>query len=89
MNKIHSIYNNGGATCDRYTVYYGGRGSVCHTERGVFREFLGMSGAPFHPQGFCQHGTGVPGRHNGKRITFDDLPEDCQRAVLQDLEGGH
>ena len=85
MNKIHSIYDageNGGA--DRYTVYFKGRGTL---NRGAarLRLFIGMSGAPFHPQGVCQHGYGMPGKHNGKRITFDQLPADCQRAVNQDL----
>jgi len=83
--KIHSIYDNGGETADRFAVYFKGRGTLNHTSRGTLRAYLGMSGAPFHPQGFCQHGQGMPGKHNGKRITFEQLPADCQRAVLQDL----
>jgi hypothetical protein len=46
------IYDNGGATCDRYTVVFTGR----YTGRtGGEYWVLGMSGAPFWPQGFCQH----------------------------------
>lgn len=81
--KIHSIYDNGGATCDRYTVYYGGRGTINH--RNGLRYCLGMNDRPFHPQGFGQHSEGKPGRHNGKRIAFDDLPAHCQRLVKRDL----
>ena len=55
--------------------------------------YLAMSGAPFHPQGFCQHGemqlSAVAYKGRGgcfdKRIKFVDLPEDCQKAVLHDL----
>ena len=87
MNRIHSIYDageSGGA--DRYTVYYKGRGTLHRFGvNNYLRQGLAMSGAPFHPQGFCQHTSGQPGRHNGKRITFDQLPADCQKAVMQDL----
>jgi len=44
-----------------------------------------MSGAPFHPQGYGQHGEGKPGRHNGRRIAWADLPADCRRLVEMDL----
>lgn len=81
-------YDDGGETIDRYTVVYTGK-------RGGY--YVGMSGAPYHPQGFCQHGEGlvdVPngswppaiGRKNhlGTRIAFSELPIDCKRVVLQD-----
>ncbi len=28
------------------------------------------------------------GKHLGKRIPFAQLPEDCRKAVFQDLKGG-
>ena len=83
--KIHSVWDNGGKTCDRYTVYYKGRGSLNHTGNGSLRLCLGMSEHPSHPCGVGQHGYGYHGRHNGKRIAFEDLPPDCQKAVLNDL----
>lgn len=83
--KIHSIYDNGGETLDRYAVYYKGRGSLYHNSQATFRYFLSMSENPSHPQGYGQHGWGMPGKHNGKRIKFEDLPEQCQKLVLQDL----
>ncbi len=79
--KIYRVYDNGGETFDRYTVYLAGRGQVyC----GV-RTCVMMSEKPTHPQGICQHGTGVVGRHNGRKIGLADLPEECQR-VLEDYE---
>ena len=83
--KIHSIYDNGGETADRYTVYYSGRGTVRHTVDGTMRFCVCMNAAPFHPQGIGQHGEGMPGRHNGRKISWADLPKDCQRVVEQDL----
>ena len=68
---------------DRYTVVFTAtKDGVCH--------YVGMSGAPFHPQGICQHGEHdrmidrPRYRHLGKRITFSDLPKPCQRVVLSD-----
>ncbi len=72
-------YDNGGKTFDRYTVIY------LDFKRGDLYESVGMSDNPFHPQGFCQHDEAKRGRHLGKRISFYDLPADCQKAVINDL----
>jgi len=75
------IYDNGGKTFDRYTVVF-----IDRPERKVNHfECLGMSDNPFHPQGFGQHSTAVPGRHLGKRIKFDELPFPCQKLVHQNI----
>jgi hypothetical protein len=76
-----AIYDDGGKTFDRYTAVY-----LDEPERlpGTY-ECVGMSEHPFHPQGFGQHSGAMPGRHLGKRITFDKLPVDCRRLVLRDL----
>jgi len=79
-------YDNGGTTIDRYTVVFTGR------YRGHGGEFmyLGMSSNPTHPQGFGQHGFSQDQidrptyGHLGKKISFDDLPADCQELVLSD-----
>ena len=76
------IYDNGGASFDRYTVVFMNEPEY---QPGTFMA-LGMSEHPFHPQGFGQHCAAMPGRHLGKRIKFEDLPEDCQKLVKQDLE---
>lgn len=77
------IYDNGGKTLDRYTVVFMDQPEHPAPSFAV----LGMSEHPFHPQGFGQHCTAMPGRHLGKRIKFEQLPPDCQRCVLQDLRG--
>lgn len=85
---VIGIYDN--PSCiDRYTVVY------ASIEIGGQRywPYLGMSSAPFHPQGFGQHGesryritgTGWGANGAGRCINFADLPTDCQTAVLNDL----
>lgn len=65
---------------DRYTIYYDEPGS-----RAGFHPCLGASEHPFHPQGIGQHSEGQLGAHNGKRISFSQLPPDVQLAVKQDI----
>ncbi len=89
-------YDNGGETIDRYTVVFSGRYTV---RTGGEHQVLGMDAHPYSPGGFGQHcgyrevvdalnGKWPPkiGRRNhlGVRIRFEDLPPDCQRAVLED-----
>lgn len=86
---IKAVYDDG-KSIDRYTVYYSRRsdwGIVrgTHSFQMNLYPCVGMNCAPFHPQGFGQHGSGCLGRHNGKRIRFEDLPADCQKLVMQDL----
>jgi hypothetical protein len=76
--KIKAIYDNGGETLDQYTVYY-------NTRYRQLYDCRGMSKHPCSPQGFGQCSSGKLGRHNGKRINFEDLPEDCQKLVNRDL----
>lgn len=74
-------YDNGGETFDRYTVVYldePERPAGCFAARG-------MSAHPFHPQGFGQCCTAMPGPHLGKKVQLEDLPPDCQRLVRLDL----
>lgn len=96
------VYDNEGESADRYTVIYthahsfGLKGWV---------PYLGMSAAPYHPQGIGLHGEMrqgdmVEGRKRGdfppaigrkgnlgRRIRFQDLPDDCKRAVVDDYAG--
>jgi hypothetical protein len=73
-------YDNGGKTCDRYTVVY----MKEPRSNGLFNA-RAMNHQPFHPQGFGQSTTAKLGRHLGKRIKFSALPEDCRKLVMQDL----
>jgi len=87
-------YDNNGESIDRYTVVFTGR----YRGEGWF-QYLAMNSAPFHPQGFGQHGESqtqidvnnwgfapAMGRkcHLGKRIPFSELPPDCQKLVMRD-----
>lgn len=86
--KIHSIYDNGGITYDRFTVYFAGRGTVRTDRSGhKLRACRGMSEFPCHPAGFGQWCEGQPGKHNGRKITFQELPVECQVLIKSDLQG--
>lgn len=86
-------YDNGGRSFDRYTVVFGRKriDTVTH--------YRAMSEHPCHTQGFGQWGESQDwidhnkhgfapaiGRtcHLGRRITFLELPEDCQELILAD-----
>jgi len=76
-------YDNGGETFDRYTV-------VLTNLRIGYQMYLAMSEHPFHPQGFGQHETSQTPidspayGHLGRKVTFESLPPDVQRCVMQD-----
>lgn len=74
------LYDNGGRTFDRFTAVF-----LDQPERqpGTFAA-LGMSDHPFHPQGFGQHCTAMPGRHLGRRINRGELPQDCRILLKQE-----
>jgi hypothetical protein len=78
--KIKAVYDNGGKTFDRYSVYY--ENVECIKDGKKMYTCFGMSEHPFHPQGFGQHSCGQLGKHNGKKISWSELPEDCKLASL-------
>ncbi len=81
-------YDNGGKSIDRYTVVYTGR----YDQKRNGCMYVSMNSSPFHPQGFGQHGDSPTPidyptySHLGKKIKFTDLPEDCQKLVVQDYK---
>jgi hypothetical protein len=79
MRKTIRIYDNGGATADRYTAIDMDRPTG---DPGLF-EAVGFDDNPFHPQGFGQHTSAMPGAHLGKRISVIELPEPAQKFVEQ------
>lgn len=72
---IKSIYDNGGITCDRYSI-------VFKEKEGKYNIHLGLSIEPTHPQGFSQWSQCVDGDHLGTKITFEELPTNIQEHVL-------
>ena len=91
--KKISVWDDGDKFADRYTVVF--LDDIGESWEGLANVvYLAMGATPFHPQGFCQHGemnlnaVAYKGRGGAftKRIKFTELPADCQKAVLQDME---
>lgn len=83
MTKILAVYDNGGKTMDRYSVY---TDDVDHIQYGKkLYMVLGMSNNPNSPQGFSQWSSGTLGAHNGKKIAFSSLPKHIQQHVRSRL----
>lgn len=78
------IYDNGGRTLDRYTILPPRDAGADYRENspGTWSAIC-ASAHPFHPQGFGQHCRAAPGSHLGRRIRWDDLPEDVQAFAAQ------
>lgn len=76
--KIIACYDNGGKTFDRYTIVFDSK----HDVQGLFNECLGLSNDPSSPQGFSQFSGCQMGRHLGKKLRFEQLPEHVQKHVL-------
>ncbi len=88
---VLAIYDNGGKTLDRYTVFYKptepqsyGYGSI---------GYRGMSESPASAQGFGIYGEMKPfevaayrNRIYRESCKWTDLPEDVQRSVRQDCK---
>jgi hypothetical protein len=70
--QILAIYDNGGTSLDRYTIYlndsYMSSGSNINC-------CLTLSDNPTSPTGICQHSSGMLGTHNGKHISWYMLPQ--------------
>lgn len=84
--KVCRIFDTGpNGAFDRYTVAFKGyRVTGC----GMIYPYLASSDNPFHPQGFGQHGESsdfLTGKHLGKRVSFESLPEQVQEFILQNI----
>ena len=75
------IYDNSGKTFDRYTAVF-----MDQPERDGCFAALAMSVDPFHPQGIGQHTEAMPGRHLGRRVGIDALPQACRRFMENEHE---
>jgi hypothetical protein len=84
--KVCRIFDNGGASFDRYTIAF--KGYKLPHWRGLIYPYLACNAYPFDPQGFGQHGEGysyITGRDIGKRIAFETLPIDVQTFILNNI----
>lgn len=95
--KYIRVYDNGGESFDRYTVVFTGNYNNIGVKKrtGNPRKsyfYVGMSERPFALNGFGQHGESdsIIDRptygHLGKKITFNDLSEDCKKLVVSDYK---
>jgi hypothetical protein len=82
------VYDNGGKTFDRYTAVFSGKvwdeqfKRTPDKVKAKFKMMLGFSSNPTHPQGYSQWSEGQEGRHLGRPVKFEDLPEPLQHHVL-------
>lgn len=83
--KVCRVWDFGDTVADRYTIAFRGYHIAGY---GMVYPYLASSENPFHPQGFGQHGESrefLKGRHLGKRVEFEYLPEQVQRFILLEL----
>ena len=83
--KTCRIYDAGDQFADRYTIAFKG---YRLKDWGMIYPYLSASENPYHPQGVGQHGEAphpMTGRHLGKRVSFDSLPEPVQRFILMNI----
>ena len=81
---ICKIWDNGGATIDRYTIAFKAR----RYNGRLFWPYLAASENPFHPLGFGQYGESQDGplsQPDDKRVTFESLPEQVQKFIMQNI----
>lgn len=79
------IFDAGDKYADRYTIAFKG---YRVNEYGMVYPYLAASCYPFHPQGFGQHGESrhfLTGKHLGKRVSFDSLPDQVKQFILQNI----
>lgn len=86
---VLAIYDNGGKTWDRYTVFYKPTDSQSYGYGSI--GYRGMSEHPYAPNGFGIYGEMKPfevaayrNRIYRESCKWTDLPEDVQRAVRND-----
>lgn len=88
---VLDVWDNKGRTTDRYTVYFGGE-FLIQDATGTWVQYLAMSDAPTHPQGFSQWASCTAQERasfayrrpdGNRRIRWADLPAHIQQHVIQ------
>ena len=83
--KTCRIFDAGEGFADRYTIAFKGYRVDGY---GMVYPYLASGNDPFHPQGFGQHGESrefLTGKHLGKRIEFESLPDQVKRFILENI----
>ena len=68
------IYDNGGKTFDRYTVFFPSDETSA----------LGIGPTGNVPNGFCMWVFAIKGNHLGKKINFADCPIPVRKAIKEE-----
>ena len=74
MDGRVTIYDNGGRSFDRYTVFLHDHGYT-----------LGIGGTGNVPNGFCMTVDAIEGDHLGRIISLDDMTPAARLAVIREL----
>ena len=77
------MYDNGGRSADRFTLIPPRWAAAQYREPSGLWLCFGCNSEPFHPQGIGMYDSAAPGQHLGRRIGWDALPPDVQRAARQ------
>ena len=84
--KVCRVFDTGpDGAFDRYTVAFKGYRVQGY---GMCYPYLASSENPFNPQGFGQHGESrgfLTGKHLGKRVSFESLPDQVKEFSLQNI----
>jgi hypothetical protein len=83
--KNLQIWDNGGETLDRYTVFK----AYERSERCIFdnkEKVFPAIGASVTGAGFYQHTSASKGKHLGKRIKFEDLDTELQNKLINEFQ---
>ena len=96
--EVLDVFDNGGKTADRYTVFFGGpmlimTGAAADVNPGsVDVPYLGMSETPSHPQGVGMWGelrayevANYRYKHGRERIRWADLPDAVKECVTRSI----
>lgn len=81
--RVCVIYDNGGATIDRYTVVLK---AYRYPDGELEYPYLACSEHPFNS--FGQHGwskESIRGPNLGKRVAFDNVPKEVQEFIIQEF----
>lgn len=84
--KVCRIFDTGAdGVFDRYTIAFKGYRVHGH---GMVYPYLASSDYPFHPQGYGMHEESkefVTGKHLGKRVRFESLPDSVKKFILVNI----
>ncbi len=82
MSRIIAVYDNP-EFADRYTVVLDRKGWTLSAPN--LNPSIGLSGNPDNPQGFSNFSECLLGDHLGRKVEFEDLPENVREHVRKRL----